>query len=404
MFLKKKVLSMILAIAMTAVLLAGCGGAGNAGGSGDSGDSGGAGGADGSGSSADVNDVQTESAIQSPGDDSDIMHIRVIAKSVNSAFYQEAFAGAADAAEDVGVQVTFNGPDIESDIAGQVEMVREAVEAKPGAIILAACDTDSLKETLTSAKDAGIPVIGFDSGVPGDSTGAVLATAATDNAKAGANAAKNMIEDEDFRAEISLGTEENPYVLAVLAQDVTSGSIVTRVDGFVQEAIKDLEAIKDFAGAVEVSGHERWAQASGKPAKVKIVVTAPPTSAENDILDAAKTIFETENLAGIFASNEAAVKGVLEASDGGKDLEKTGGKYKDVYVVGFDSGAAQREAVASGLFMGSVTQEAYQMGYQSVILAVKAAQNQSVADVDTGSKWYNAENIDDRDIAIYLYD
>ena len=71
----------------------------------------------------------------------------------------------------------------------QAEQVKEAVNAKPDAIILAACDTASLEETLYSAKEAGIPVIGFNSGVPGDTAGAVLAAATADNVNAGGNAA-----------------------------------------------------------------------------------------------------------------------------------------------------------------------------------------------------------------------
>ena len=44
------------------------------------------------------------------------------------------------------------------------------------------------------------------------------------------------------------------------------------------------------------------------------------------------------------------------------------------------------------------------MGYQAVVLAVRAANKEPVSDIDTGSKWYNAKNIDNEDIAILLYD
>ena len=51
-----------------------------------------------------------------------------------------------------------------------------------------------------------------------------------------------------------------------------------------------------------------------------------------------------------------------------------------------------------------MTQDPYQIGYQAVDLAVKAAKGETVADVDTGAKWYNASNIDDEDIAKLVYD
>jgi ribose transport system substrate-binding protein len=332
------------------------------------------------------------------------MDIRIISKSFNNQFYQAAFKGAADAAAKLGVKITTNGPDVETNTSQQVEQVKAAVNAKPDAIILAACDTASLEETLDSAKEAGIPVIGFDSGVPGDTTGAVLATAATDNVNAGGNVAVNLIADAGFQKAILKGTAEAPTVLAILAQDATSGSIVLRVDGFIAKALAALEALEGLAGAVSVSGQERWTKPSVNPEKVKIVVVVPPSSSAADIQAASKTIFAMDNLVGVFAANQDAVNGVISATNDGTDLDRADGEYKNVYVVGFDSGTLQREAIKDGQFFGSVTQDPYQMGYQAVGLAVRAANKEAVSDVDTGSKWYNASNIDNEDIAVLLYD
>ena len=264
--------------------------------------------------------------------------------------------------------------------------------------MLAACDTASLEETLEAAKDAGIPVIGFDSGVPGDTTGAVLATAATDNGKAGANVAENLIADAVFQKAILKGTEKAPTVLAILAQDATSGSIVLRVDGFIAKAVEALEALEGLAGAVSVSGQERWTKPAAKAEKVKIVVVVPPSSSAADIQAAAASIL------GVFAANQDAVNGTISATNDGTDLDRKDGIYKDIFVVGFDSGTLQRDAIKAGEFFGSVTQDPYQMGYQAVGLAVRAANKEAVSDADTGSKWYNAANIDNEDIAILLYD
>ena len=73
-------------------------------------------------------------------------------------------------------------------------------------------------------------------------------------------------------------------------------------------------------------------------------------------------------------------------------------------MVGFDAGASQKAAVASGAFLGSVTQDPYQMGYKAVELAVSASQGKTVANVDTGSHWYDKSNITDSKISILLYD
>ncbi|MBQ3456865.1 MAG: substrate-binding domain-containing protein, partial [Synergistaceae bacterium] len=238
----------------------------------------------------------------------------------------------------------------------------------------------------------------------GDTTGAVLATAATDNGKAGGNVAANLIADPGFQKAILKGTEKAPTVLAILAQDATSGSIVLRVDGFIAQALASLEALEGLKGAVSVSGQEKWTKPSANPEKVKIVVVVPPSSSAADIQAASKTIFAMDNLVGVFAANQDAVNGVISATNDGTDLDRADGIYKDIFVVGFDSGTSQREAIKDGQFFGSVTQDPYQMGYQAVVLAVRAANKEPVSDIDTGSKWYNAKNIDNEDIAILLYD
>lgn len=70
----------------------------------------------------------------------------------------------------------------------------------------------------------------------------------------------------------------------------------------------------------------------------------------------------------------------------------------------FDAGAPQKNAVRNGWFIGSVTQDPYRIGYLSIELAVKAAKGEEVEDVDTGAQWYTAENIDDPDMAMLVYD
>jgi ribose transport system substrate-binding protein len=44
------------------------------------------------------------------------------------------------------------------------------------------------------------------------------------------------------------------------------------------------------------------------------------------------------------------------------------------------------------------------IGYKAVELAFKAYKGESVADVDTGAKFYTYQNMDDADIKGLLYD
>ena len=328
----------------------------------------------------------------------------VIAKSYQNQFYQAAFKGAEKAAADLGVRLTTNGPDAESNVSQQVDQVAAAINQKPDALVLAASDPKSLEEALGKAKAAGIPVIGFDSGVPGDPTGAVLATATTDNEIAGGNVAKNLAAAPSFQEKVAQASEQNPVVIGALAQDATSGSISLRITGFVNALKEEVERLDGLKGAVSISGQQKWNVPATAPVKVKIVVTVPPTTSQSDIQSAAKSILMTNNLIALFAANQDAVNGVISATNDATDLDRTQGKYKDVLVVGFDAGKSQKDAIKNGQFFGSVTQDPYQMGYQAVKLAVDAINKQPVADVDTGSRWYNKDNIEAEDIAILLYD
>jgi ribose transport system substrate-binding protein len=213
-----------------------------------------------------------------------------------------------------------------------------------------------------------------------------------------------MAADKDFQKAILAGTKDAPTVIGILAQDATSGSIKQRVDGYVNEMVKKLEALDGLKGCVDVSGQEKWTIKSSNPAKVKIVVTVPPSTSQADIQSAANTIFATDHLVGVFAANQDAVNGVISATNDATDLKKDSGKYKNIFVAGFDAGKSQKDAIANGEFLGSVTQDPYQMGYQAIKLAVDAADGKKVSNVDTGSKWYNKANIKDDDISILLYD
>lgn len=331
------------------------------------------------------------------------LNIQVVAKGFQHQFWQVVKQGAEAAAADLGVgTMDFNGPEGESAINAQVEMLNAALAKSPSAICLAALDTQSVTSQLDDAMSKHIPIIGFDSGVPDAPEGAIAATASTDNEAAASLAADEMMKDTTFADKVNNATPEAPVVIGVLSQDATSASIIGRTTGF----INGMKALAENAhpGAVEVTGHDMYASAAADTPAVTIMVQVPPTPDAGDMRNGAQALLQTQNLIGVFASNEGAVTGLLNATNDGADLDKENGTYKDLTVAGFDAGATQKAAVRNGYFLGSVTQDPYQIGYQAVDLAVKAAHGETVEDVDTGAKWYNASNIDDADIAELVYD
>ena len=340
------------------------------------------------------------STSQPSGGDGEKIFIPVMAKGFQHQFWQAVKQGADAAAADLGVEIYFDGPASETDIDKQVNMVKDQMAKNPKAMALAALSTDAVKEILAECAEKNIPVIGFDSGVPDDTSGAVKATAATNNEAAAALAAEKFNEHEGLVAKMQAATSAEPVVIGCISQDAVSASVTDRTTGFVNKMAEIAE--KYQPGKVSVEGHTLWEKKVADPAiiiRVEISATTEATAVQT----AATSLLGTKGLAAVFCSNEGAVTGFLAAVSDGEDLAE-GGRYADLVVAGFDAGAAQKNAVRQGWFYGSVTQDPYQIGYNAVEMAYKAAKGEAVSDVDTGAQWYNADNIDDEMIALLVYD
>jgi ribose transport system substrate-binding protein len=158
-------------------------------------------------------------------------YIPLIAKGSAQDFWQAVMKGAQKAAQDYDVVVTFEGPEDESMVDRQVEMLSAALARNPSAVCIAALDSAAVIPLLQKARAAKIPVIGFDTGV--DSPLAVT-TAATDNVAAAALAADKM-------AALIGGWGK----VGVVAEDQTSRTAMDRTDGF-------LRAMRKFHRGIHV--------------------------------------------------------------------------------------------------------------------------------------------------------
>ncbi len=327
------------------------------------------------------------------------LYIPVMAKGFQHQFWQAVAKGSADAAKDYDVDIYFDGPASETEIDAQVNMVKNEMAKNPKALALAALSTEAVTEILEVCAEKNIPVIGFDSGVPDDTTGAVKATAATNNENAAAIAAEKFGENETIMNAMKNATSDAPVIIGCLSQDAVSASVSGRTTGFVDKMYEIAESYQP--GKVAVEGHAKWEKKVDAPAII-IEVAISATTEATAVQTAANSLLGLNPVA-IFCSNEGAVTGFLAAVSDGEDLAE-GGKYDGLVVAGFDAGAAQKNAVRQGWFYGSVTQDPYQIGYKAVELAVKAANGEAVSDVDTGAQWYDASNIDDEMIALLVYD
>ncbi|MBP5324269.1 MAG: substrate-binding domain-containing protein [Pseudobutyrivibrio sp.] len=373
--MRKRVLATLMTAAMAATLFAGCG------------DSAGTETAPAGG------DTATESGTtEAAGGD---YKFEIIVKSYQSSYWQAAVKGIEQEAEAKGVTVNCTGPNAESDIADQVNMLNNAINNAPNGIGLAACDQDACLDALQAALDAGIPVVCFDSGIPNAPAGSVVSTVATDNYSAGATAAENLypaLKDKIGNGQVRVG-EVN--------QEATSESIINRGLGFID---KFAELAKADGYTVAVIGNEKYVNDSKAEtvaeadADIVIEVAVPAQTTVELCATEASAIMNKSDTIGMFGSNQIAAEGILTANE---NLGVLGDK---ILAAGFDAGSVIKSAVSSGTMYGAVTQSPLVMGITTVDVLCDAAAGKSVSDVPTDGYWYNADNMEDPEIAPNLYD
>ncbi|MGA8482377.1 MAG: substrate-binding domain-containing protein, partial [Chthoniobacterales bacterium] len=120
------------------------------------------------------------------------LDIAVIIKATDSDFWQYMTIGAENYAKDhPNVKVTMYGPPSETDVAKQVAILENVITKKPDGILIAPTSSDAPVPDVERAMQEGIPVVTVDNRLKTDKVAAHLAT---DNLKAGALAADQLVE------------------------------------------------------------------------------------------------------------------------------------------------------------------------------------------------------------------
>ena len=266
--------------------------------------------------------------------------------------------GSEQAAAEFGVEVTFEGPDNEGQVDRQIDMLAAALAKNPAAVGFAAVDSQASIPMLREIDEAGVPIIAFDSGVDSDIP---VTTCTTDNLASAALAADEMAKAIGGAGKV-----------AIISHDQTSRTGIDRVVGFedqVKAKYPDIEIV-----SVQYGGGDHLISTE----ITKSILTANP------------------DLKGIFGANEGSAIGVVNG------VTESGA---DIVIIGYDSGAAQKDAVRSGLMSGAITQNPVGIGYETVKAAVMTIKGETVPKIiDTGFYYYTADNMDEEKIAAVLYD
>ena len=288
--------------------------------------------------------------------------IAVIVKTVNSDFWQNVKKGSTAAAEAMkGYTATFQGAASDTDLAGQVALVENAVNRKVAGIVLAPSDPDALIPAMKKAWEAKIPVILIDSAASDSGKAYYQSFLATDNQKAGELCAQALID--------KVGTTGK---IAIMSYTAGSGSEIGRVGGFKKyiETHSKLQIVGPFYSNSQMG------------------------TALNQTTD---VLAANADLKGIFGANEPTAIGM------GRALVQSG-KAGKVTAIGFDGNSDLQGFIKDGTLEAIAVQSAYQMGSLGVKTAIEVSQGKKVPKfLDTGVVMVTKGNIDKPEAKNVLY-
>lgn len=303
--------------------------------------------------------------------------IAVVAKGESHAFWQSVKRGASDAAKKYGYELTFRGPASESakDLPSQKEMAQSAISNNCAALVIATIG-EGFVDILAQAKQKGIPVVQFDSGIwandlealNGAGKNPIVASVATSNLMAAALAAENFFNavKEDIK-------KSDKYVIGVIQHDETQTGI-DRAKGFIDRFKELADADADTKG------------------RYRIEKEVKPGDADNAYRTALEALYE-KGANAVFMSNEGVVKQVFDA------IGSAGSKYDKMVFCGFDAGSKQIEWMkksGGARLIGAVAQDSYKIGYHAAEQAILAARGEEYKDkVEVSGAWWSKENVDD---------
>ena len=266
-------------------------------------------------------------------------------------FWEEALDGAYAAAEELGVALEVASAPSEMAVDEQIDLMEQAIDTLPDAIILVASEYVRLNDVTNQAVAAGIPVVTMDSDV---STDARSCFVASDNYEIGQTIGGQL---KDL---IPSGQ------VAVLTHSGISSSGINRVEG-----------IED---ALEGSG-------------ITIVEVADCQNSLDLAREQALELLERyPDLAGFACVNEVCNLGAAEALT---DLD-LGGR---LVVVGCDNSQQQIQYLEQGVIQAIVIQRPFNMGYLAVEQALQVCMGRPVSSFTeipcvaiTQENMYNSEN------------
>lgn len=284
--------------------------------------------------------------------------IAVIPKGTSSVFWESVRLGAKKAGEELGYEISWNGPELESDRERQIQIVEDFIALKVAGVVLAPNGSNALVPKVEEMFAKNIPCVIIDSEI---NTDKYVSFAATNNYQGGVIAARRMGKILDGEGKI-----------IVVKFMPGSGSTTNRENGF----IDTIE--KEFPG-------------------IEIVDTKYGMATVETALQAAEDLLTKHaELDGLYACNAGTSVGSAQAL-------QSQGRTENIKMVGFDAEETLLDKLRSGVIDSLVVQDPYKMGYIGVKTLVDKINGKEVPKlIDTGVELITVERLEEPEIKALL--
>lgn len=272
--------------------------------------------------------------------------IRVSYHDVSNEFAPFIKAGVERAARELGVDAVMVGP-VGAAADQQVAELENLIQAGVDGIAISSASTDALAPLINRAVEMGIPVVTYNTDNPSSNR---LAFAGQDLVQSGREAGELMAK--------VLGGNGNVLITTL---DAAAQWSLDRESGA-------REALANYPGIKVVSTVNTGTEPQQIYASIENAMLANP------------------NVDGILSLECCSTPAAGE-------YVKRNNLASQVKVVGFDLLPATVGLVQEGIVSATIDQNPEQQGFEAVRMLVDALHSQTVADVDTGVKVYDIDNI-----------
>lgn len=272
-------------------------------------------------------------------------------------FWTSLIEGTRMAAKEYNVSLELLAPSREQDVERQIELLGEAIEKKPDAILISPSTFDGADALLEEAKNRGIVITFIDSFTGTDIQDL---TVATDN--------------------LEVGRELGEYA-AKLIDENAQIAIVSHVKG-VSTAMEREQGFKDGLGSYEKN----------------VVDTVYCDSLFDKAYELTVELMEKyPNLQMIAGMNEYSSVGAARAV-------RDAGAQDRIKIVGVDTSQEAVQLLEQGVFQCLVVQKAFKMGYVGVRETVNLLNGKKVErDIDSGCELVTPQNMYDSEIEKLIF-